>query len=294
MTGQAQSNRSGESLWRLGLRNLRKNRLGIVCFFIIVLYSLVALLAQFHLIARDYQEVEFENRYQPPSREHLFGTDYLGRDVLQRVIHGSKISMKVGLITSLIAIPIGVLFGAVAGYFGGVLDELIVWLYSTMASIPGLLFILAISFILRGVIKPIIAVYFAIGLTAWVGICRLIRGEFMKHKTHEYVIAAKALGLGSSRIIFRHILPNVFHIIIINFSLRFVYAIMTEVILSYIGIGVEKEPSWGIMINDAKLELARGYWWQFAAATGAMFLIILALNVFGDALRDALDPRLKI
>jgi peptide/nickel transport system permease protein len=141
--------------------------------------------------------------------------------------------------------------------------------------------------------RGIYAVYLALGLTTWVSLCRLIRGEFIKHKEREYVMAARALGAGHFRIIFRHILPNVLHIVIINFSLRFVFAIQAEVILSYLGIGVQDMPSWGIMINDAKVELARGVWWQLAGATGAMFIIVLAFNVFGDALRDALDPKLR-
>ena len=277
----------------IAFRTLLKNPLAVVCFIIIVIYSIAALMAHFQLIAKDYRKVVFEDRYQPPSKEHILGTDYMGRDVFQRVIHGSKISMKVGLITSVIAIPIGIFFGAIAGYFGGIVDELVIWLYSTMASIPGLLFVLSISFVLRGVISPLVSVYLAIGFTSWVGLCRILRGEFMKHKEREYVLAARSLGFGSWRVIFRHIFPNVFHIVIIQFSLRFVYSILAEVILSYIGVGVEKEPSWGIMISDAKLELARGYWWQFAGATGAMFLIVLSLNLFGDALRDAVDPRLR-
>jgi peptide/nickel transport system permease protein len=133
----------------------------------------------------------------------------------------------------------------------------------------------------------------ALGLTGWVGICRLIRGEFMKHKEREYVQAARSLGASNSRRIFIHILPNVSHLIIINFSFLFVGGIKTEVILSYLGLGVQGVPSWGTMIDEAKLELARGVWWQLGAATVAMLFVVLALNIVGDALRDALDPKLK-
>ena len=141
--------------------------------------------------------------------------------------------------------------------------------------------------------KGIFAVYIALGLTSWVTLCRLIRGEVMKHKEREYVQAAGAIGGGHFRKLFRHILPNVSHIIIINTSMQFQIAIKSEVILSYLGLGVQGEPSWGTMIDDAKLELVRGVWWQLAGATIAMFFILLAFNILGDALRDALDPKLK-
>jgi peptide/nickel transport system permease protein len=141
--------------------------------------------------------------------------------------------------------------------------------------------------------KGIFAVYVALGATSWVTLCRLIRGEVMKHKNREYVQAAEAIGGGHMRKLFKHILPNVTHIVIINTSLQFQFAIKSEVLLSFLGLGVQGEPSWGVMIDDAKLELARGVWWQLAGATIAMFLIVLAFNLLGDALRDALDPKLK-
>ncbi len=284
---------TGESLWKDACRRLKKDRLAMFSLFIILLYSGVAILAQLNLIAPDYQKTDFALRYLSPSRQHLLGTDHLGRDVFQRVVHGSSISMKVGLMTSIIAIPLGILFGSLAGYWGGRLDELIVWFYSVVASIPALLLIISITYVLKGRMSAINAIYIAIGLSSWVGICRVMRGEFLKHKEREYVQAEIALGAGPFRIMFRHILPNVFHLVIINFSLRFPAAIKTEVILSYLGLGVEKQPSWGLMIADAQQELSRGIWWQFVGAILAMFFIILAFNLFGDALRDALDPKLK-
>ena len=284
---------TGESLWKDACRRLRKSKLAMLSLFIILLYTVVAILSQFNLIVPDYQKTDFAHRYLSPSKQHPLGTDHLGRDVFQRAVHGSKISMKVGLMTSLIAIPLGILFGSLAGYYGGRLDELIVWFYSTVASIPSILLIMTIAYVLKGRVSPINAIYIAIGLSSWVGICRVMRGEFLKHKEREYIQAERALGAGPFRIMFRHILPNVFHLVIINFSLRFPAAIKTEVILSYLGLGVEKQPSWGLMIADAQQELSRGIWWQFVGAILAMFFVILAFNIFGDALRDALDPKLK-
>ena len=221
---------------------------------------------------------------------HLLGTDGLGRDVLHRVVQGTRIAFQVGIITSIIAIPIGVILGCLAGYFGGRTDDFIVWLYSTFAAMPGLLFILAIAMVVG---KGLLGVYLGIGLTTWVNLCRLIRGEVMKHKEMTYVKAARALGLGHLRIVFGHILPNVFHLVIITFSMSFPAAVSTEVFMSFLGIGVQGEPSWGIMISDARLRLWYGMWWELAFTTLAIFVIVLAFNLFGDALRDALDPRLR-
>ncbi|HNX53285.1 MAG TPA: ABC transporter permease, partial [Pontiellaceae bacterium] len=161
---------------------------------------------------------------------------------------------------------------------------------STVASMPGLLFILAIAMVVG---KGLLGIYLGIGLTTWVGICRLIRGEVMKHKEQAYVKAAHALGLSWPRILFRHILPNVSHVIIVTFTLRFPAAVSTEVIMSFLGIGVASEPSWGVMINSARMRLWQGVWWEMTFVTIAIFGLVLAFNLLGDALRDALDPRLR-
>jgi ABC-type dipeptide/oligopeptide/nickel transport system permease subunit len=155
---------------------------------------------------------------------------------------------------------------------------------------PGLLFILAIAMVVG---KGLVGIYLGIGLTTWVGICRLVRGEVIKHKDQSYVQAARALGLGSGRIIFKHILPNIMHVIIVTFTLRFPAAVGTEVVMSFLGIGVQGEPSWGLMINSARMRLWQGMWWEMTFVTLAVFLLVLAFNLLGDALRDALDPRLN-
>ena len=279
------------SLWGEAWYRLKKDKVAMTCLIIVCLYSLVGILSALGLIAADWAK-EVGPSYAPPFEnwDYILGTDIFGRDVLKKVIHGSQIAMSVGLISSLIAIPIGVVLGALAGYFGGWVDEIIVWFYTTFSSIPGIILLMSIAFVLG---KGITTVYIALGLTSWVGLCRLIRGEVMKHKNREYVQAAGALGAGHGRKLFKHILPNVTHIIIIFTSLQFQVAIKSEVILSYIGLGVSGQPSWGTMINDAKMELARDVWWQLAGATFAMFFVVLAFNILGDALRDALDPKLK-
>lgn len=282
----------GRSLMRDGLARLQKDRFAIFCFAIIVFYALVALFAKMGLIATPWDAVVGPS-YQAPSFEKLslcMGTDIFGRSVFYKVIHGTRIAMSVGLVSSIISIPIGVVLGALAGYFGGWVDEAIVWFYTTLSSIPSIMLLIAITFVLG---KGLGAIYVALGVTAWVSLCRVLRGEFIKHKTREYVVAAESLGATHTSRVFKHILPNVSHFVIINLSINFMSAIKAEVILSFLGLGVQGQPSWGVMIDDAKLELARGVWWQLAGATMAMFFVVLAFNIFGDSLRDALDPKIK-
>jgi peptide/nickel transport system permease protein len=277
------------SLWKDAFYRLSKDKLALCALFIVVVYFLVAVMSGLGWIASSWsQEVGASNL--APSLDHLFGTDIFGRSVFQKVIRGTQVAMSVGVAAAVIAIPIGVILGALAGYFGGWIDDFVTWLYTTFSSVPNIMLLISITLILG---KGIFSVYVALGATSWVNLCRLIRGEVMKHKEREYVQAAGAIGGGHLRKLFRHILPNVGHIIIINTSMQFQVAIKSEVILSYLGLGVQGEPSWGTMIDDAKLELVRGVWWQLAGATIAMFLILLAFNILGDALRDALDPKLK-
>ena len=206
------------------------------------------------------------------------------------MIKGTEVAVSVGFITAILAVTIGITLGSTAGYFGGRIDDFVVWLYTVFTSIPYILLIVSIAFVLG---KGILSVYLALGLTSWVGICRIVRAEVIRHRDREYVQAAQAIGGEHLRKLSKHIIPNVFHVVVINFSLQFQMAIKAEVILSYLGLGVQGVPSWGKMIDDAKLELARGVWWQLAGAVLAMFILVWALNILGDALRDALDPKLR-
>ena len=237
-----------------------------------------------------YNVVHENARYQPPSLAHPMGTDNLGRDVALRLVQGARIAFHVGIMTSLIAIPLGVLLGLLGGYFGGWTDSFVVWLCATVASMPGLLFILAISMVVG---QGLAGIYLGIGLTTWVGVCRTIRAEVMKHKAKAYVQAARVLGYSHARIMFRHILPNVAHLILIQFSIRFPGAVATEVFISFLGIGVQGEPSWGIMINNARLRLWQGVWWEMTFVTLAIFALVLVFNHLADYLRDRLDPALR-
>ncbi len=273
------------------------------CLAALILYFGAALfgeiqyrVAQFRDVTPAYNQVHAEDRYLPPlarsstGERYLMGTDNLGRSVALRLVQGTRIAFHVGIMTSLIAIPLGVLLGLLGGYFGGKIDALVVWLCATVASMPGLLFILAISLVVG---QGLFGIYLGIGLTTWVGVCRTIRAEVMKHVGRAYVQAAKTLGYSSCRIMFRHILPNVMHIILIQFSIRFPSAVSTEVFISFLGIGVQGEPSWGVMVNNARLRLWQGVWWEMTFTTLAIFILVLSFNHLADWLRDRLDPALR-
>ncbi len=274
---------------RNSFRSVFKSRTALFSFFIIVIYLLIALLAGLGLIGMNFSSTQLDLSYHAPSSQHWMGTDFLGRDVLSRALHGTKIAILVGFFAATISTAMGLILGAIAGFFGGWVDDLVVWLYTTLESIPYILLISAFAFSLG---QGLSNLFIALGLTGWVKLCRLTRGEFLRHKNRDYVAAAQALGSSSRSQIFKHILPNVLHLAYIQYSLSFIFAVKVEVILSYLGLGVEPgTPSWGIMINDAKAELTRGVWWNLTAATVFMFLLILSVNIFTDALRKALDPR---
>ncbi|HEY2404751.1 MAG TPA: ABC transporter permease [Polyangiaceae bacterium] len=220
--------------------------------------------------------------------KHLLGTDVLGRDVLFVTLKGARIALLIGGLTSLISIPLALFFGVLAGYFGKWLDDAIFFLMSVLASVPGILLLIALIMALG---KSTLSVCLALGVTGWVGFCRIARGEAMKLRELDYVHAARALGVPEVRIILRHILPNLIHLIVITFVLTFSSQVLSEAVLSWINIGVDG--SWGQMIAQAKDELARDpiVWWNIAGAGGGLFGLLLAINMVGDAVRDVLDPR---
>jgi len=219
---------------------------------------------------------------------HLFGTDIIGRDVLYLALKGARVALLIGGLTSLIAIPLALLFGVSAGYFGGRIDDLVFFLVSTLASMPGLLLLITLIMVMG---KGTVSVCIALAVTSWVGFCRVTRGETLKLRELEYVSAARALGVSELRIILRHIVPNLMHLVIITFVLMFSGLVLSEAVLSWLGIGVAG--SWGQMIDQARDELSRDpvIWWNITAAGGALFGLILAVNFVGDAVRDVLDPR---
>ena len=221
-----------------------------------------------------------------------FGGDKWGRDILKKTIKGSQTSIFVGIASAVLATFLGTLFGALAGYYGKWVDDFFNWFYSVFSSIPYLLLILAVAAVLKQ--KGMITIVLILGLTGWSGVFRLIRGEYLKHKAREYVQAADAIGASNLRRMFVHIFPNVSHVVLVQLSILTVAFIKSEVILSFLGFGVPVDVvSWGSMLNEAQNELILGKWWQLVAATVAMATLVTAFSLFTDALRDALDPKLK-
>ncbi|MQA20379.1 ABC transporter permease [Rugamonas rivuli] len=221
-----------------------------------------------------------------------FGGDKWGHDVIKKTIKGGETSIVVGLVAALLAVSLGTLFGALSGYWGGVVDDCFNWFYSIFTAIPSVLMILAVAAVLQQ--KGVLTIVLILGLTGWTGPYRLIRAEYIKHKSREYVLAADAIGASHWSKMFTHIFPNVSHVALVQMSILVVGFIKAEVILSFLGFGVPVGVvSWGSMLNEAQNELILGRWWQLTAAAIAMALLVTAFSLFTDALRDALDPKVK-
>ncbi|MCV2352546.1 ABC transporter permease [Paucibacter sp. B2R-40] len=219
------------------------------------------------------------------------GGDRLGRDVMSKAIKGAEVSILVGVLAAVVATIIGVVLGALSGFFGGRVGDFLEWLYNVFTAIPSILLIFAFAVIFG---RGVMSVVMILGLAGWPGIYRLIRAEFMKHSVREYVRAAEAIGASRYSRMFKHILPNVSHVALVQLSLHVVGFIKSEVILSYLGLGVGVDQvSWGTMLSESQSELILGYWWQLAAVTGLMAIFVTAFALFTDALRDALDPKLR-
>jgi ABC-type dipeptide/oligopeptide/nickel transport system permease subunit len=259
-----------------------------LCMLVLALFACIALAGYVGLLPDHESPVGGSQDAPAWSWPLLLGTDVLGRSVFYRVLAGTQTAMTIGFLTTLLVIPFGTAMGLAAGYFGGKVDAFITWLYSVVVSIPDILLITAISYTLgRGITSMCVA----LAATSWVGIMRLVRGEVLKHKEREYVLAARMLGAGPARIMFGEILPNVMHVGIVTSSLVLLGAVKFEVILTYLGLGIQDGASWGLLISGASQDLTNGIWWPLAGTATAMFALIYALSVIGDALRDALDPR---
>ncbi|MBL8359460.1 MAG: ABC transporter permease [Rubrivivax sp.] len=248
-------------------------------------------------LAPRYKEWEerakkFQTEERPKAQTLPMGGDRLGRDVLDKAIKGTQVSVFVGVLAAIVATTLGTLLGAAGGFFGGKVGDFLEWLYNVIEAIPNILLIFAIAAALnqRGVTNVVLI----LGLTGWAGMYRQVRAEFIKHSGREYVRAAEAIGASAGSRMFRHILPNVSHVILVRMSLLVVGFIKAEVILSYLGLGVPVDQvSWGTMLAEAQSELILGYWWQLAAATVFMAVFVTAFSLAADALRDALDPKLR-
>jgi len=219
------------------------------------------------------------------------GGDRLGRHVLAKVLKGAEVSIMVGVLAAVVATLIGTVLGSISGFFGGRIGDLMEWVYNVFTAMPNILLIFSFAVIFGRGVGSVVMI---LGLTGWTGAYRLVRAEFIKHRGREYVRAAEAIGASRFSRMFRHILPNVSHVALVQLSLNVVAFLKSEVILSYLGLGVGVDQvSWGTMLSEAQGELILGYWWQLAAVAGFMAVFVTAFALFTDALRDALDPKLR-
>lgn len=287
---------AGRSLWVEAWRRLRRNKLAMIGLGMI---GLVIFCAVFAPLVAPYDPVEQRIwkegaalRLARPYILHWFGTDTYGRDIFSRVIHGTRISLSIALAATTIAVLIGVTLGALAGYYAGFIDDAVSWLMNVIFAFPFLLFVIALVAYLP---PSLPLMYGAIGIVFWVAMGRLVRGQVLACKGREFVEAAVALGARDGRIIFRHILPNVLSPMIVHATLNMGQIVILEAALSYLGLGVQPpKPAWGLMCSQGQEYLAAGKWWWGIFPGLAIVVTVLGFNLFGDGLRDALDPRLKM
>lgn len=276
-----------ETFTTLVLRMFRENKLSAVSLLVILLMILFTVLAPV-LTPYGEKDMDLLSRLQPPSAAHLLGTDEAGRDVLTRLLYGSRVSLMVGILPTLLSMILGALLGILAGYYGGFLDSLIMRLADIVLAFPGMLLAMVIMYTLGG---GLFNVFLTLTLMNWGSVARIARAETLKLKKSEYVEAARSIGVSKRKIILRHILPNCLPTLIVLFTLNVPSAILTESSLSFLGLGVQPpSASWGLMVNTGRQFLYNAPWLSFVPS-GAIMLAVLSFNFLGDGLRDALDPR---
>jgi oligopeptide transport system permease protein len=275
------------SLYRDALRRLVRNRLALAGGVVVLLILLVAIFAE-ALAPLPYTKTNFGRITEAPSRDHPFGTDQIGRDMLSRMIYGARVSMIVGLGAQVIIVLIGVPVGALAGFVGGRLDTVLTRFIDVMYAFPRLLFVILVMSMLGA---GLMNIFIAIGLTGWVGIARQTRAQVLALKDKEFVEGARALGAGAGRVLVRHVLPNALTPIVVSVTFGIPEAIFTEAALSFIGVGINPPtPSWGQMVGEGQQYL-RSSWHLAVVPSIAIAVTMLSFTFFGDGVRDALDPR---
>lgn len=265
-----------------------ENRGGVTGLVIVALFALIALGAWAGLIGQDWSRVT-GGRWDPPGAGHLLGTNMLGQDVFERAIFSTRTAFEVGLLVSILSTLLGAVLGAIAGWYNqSLLDEAILWLKGVLDSIPFYLFVAAVAFAMQG---SAWAMHIAMIATFWTGTGRLVRGEVMRLKNREFVDAARSIGLPIHKIVMRHLLPNMLPLLLVQVSLVFVAAIKTEVILSFLGLGIKDGVSWGLMLAESTQEVLAGQFANFLAASGMLFLLLIGFNLMVDAWQDSTDEK---
>jgi peptide/nickel transport system permease protein len=277
------------TLWQDFLRRLRRDLPAVSGGLVVLVMILVAVLAPI-LAPYDPNALDLSAQLAPPQPGHWFGTDDLGRDVLSRMMYGAQISLSVGFVAVGIAFAIGIVLGAIAGYFGGRIDQAIMWLVDVMLVFPSIFLILAVIAFVGPSLFNIMVI---IGCTSWMGVARLVRAEFLALREREFVAAVRAQGAGTARIIFRHILPNALAPVLVSATFSVAGAILLESGLSFLGLGVPPpRATWGGLLTDGKAMIEVAPWLTFFPGM-AIFVTTLAYNLLGEGIRDALDPRLR-
>ena len=276
------------SLWRKALYKLKRDRTGLFGLAIVSIYLIAAIGVWCGWWATEWGQITGE-RWGPVSAQHWFGTNIIGQDIFQRGIYSTATAFEVGLVVAVLSVALGGLLGSLSGFFAGTwVDEIVLWLMGVLDAMPFYLLVAAIAFALADF--PY-SMHVAMISTFWTTTGRLTRGEVIKLRGMEFVEAARAIGVPQLATIFRHILPNTFHILLVQITLAFVDAIKAEVILSFLGLGVRDGMSWGLMISESTLEFLAGHFNNLIAASALMFGLVYAFNMFADALQDALDPK---
>lgn len=267
---------------------LRADPAGLTGLFIVSGFALLALGAWLGLVGQDWAAAD-AGRWEPPSSRHWFGTNTLGQDIFQRSVYSVRTAFEIGGVVALLSTALGAALGAVAGWHGHRWpDGIVVWLMGVLDSIPFYLFVAAVAYAMRG--QPW-AMHVAMVATFWTATGRLVRAETLRLKGREFVLAARVIGLGDLRILWRHVLPNIAPILLVQAGIAFVAAIKTEVILSFLGLGVQNGVSWGLMLAESTQEVLAGQFSDFLAASLMLFALLMGFNLLADALQDATDPR---
>jgi peptide/nickel transport system permease protein len=272
------------------LHRFMENKLAVAGLIVVMFFYGVGIIAP-AITRYDPNRIQGGYRDKPPSAEHWLGTDRNGRDVYARLVMGARVSLSVGFVAVVIIMTIGIVLGAISGFFGGWIDAVVMRFTDILLSIPQILLLISAAALFKAGLATTIIV---IGVTSWPGAARLIRGQFLSLRDQEYITAARTIGASPTRIIWKHLLPNTLAVIIVEATLWLSYAIILEASLSYLGLGVQiPTPSWGNILQDGQRELLAGAWWLTFFPGLAIFLVVMGFNLMGDGLRDAFDPRLR-
>ena len=275
--------------WSDAWRRLKQNKLAMIGLAVIIIYAVMSIIGE-SLVPYDYKSTDFDAMNLSPNSSHWFGTDALGRDLWARVWAGARISLMIGLISAVMQMTLGILVGGIAGYFGGVIDLVIMRITEILDSIPFLVFVILIMMVLGSGIIPIII---AFAITGWIAMARLVRGQVLQLKEQEFMLAAKSMGASSFRLIVKHLIPNMAGVLIVTLTMKIPQAIFAEAFLSYIGIGVmPPQTSWGQLANLGAQNM-QVFPYQLLIPAFFISTMMLSLQIFGDGLRDALDPKLR-